>query len=183
MRIIAGNEGGRSLATPSDRSIRPTSSRTREALFSILGNLRDAIVVDGFAGTGACGLEALSRGASHCYFIDASPDAIHLIRENIDRVDAGDNAIILEGKFDEQLKLIADTPDLWLLDPPYGSDAGASALQTMAGSRCVTDRALAVLELDKRTGAPEVNDFEITDRREYGRTQLIFYRYHSDGEA
>ena len=177
MRIIAGEAGGRNLETPEGREIRPTPERAREALFSILDNIVDAIVVDGFAGTGALGCEALSRGAALCYFIDDRADSIDLVEENLDRIGAKDRGIILEGDFESSLPLIYDDPDLWLLDPPYESGLGQSALEKMAESPSVTDDALVVLEISDREEPPEVEGFEMVDRREYGKAQLIFYRY------
>ena len=176
MRIIAGAAGGRNLATPEGRDIRPTPERAREALFSILDNLVDAIVVDAFAGTGALGCEALSRGAAMCYFIDEDPQAIDLVEENLDRIDGADRGIVLEGDFESSLPLIYDDPDLWFLDPPYDTGLGKSALEKMADSPAVTDEALIVLEQSTKEEVPEVKRFEVVDQREYGKTRLVFYR-------
>lgn len=176
MRIIAGRAGGRRLASPESREIRPTPERVREAIFSILGNIQGAVVVDGFAGTGAMGCEALSRGARACYFIDPSPEALELIEENLERIDARDKGIVLEGSFDAQLLMIDDDPDLWLLDPPYGSDQVEPALEAMRDARCVTDRSMVVLEQDEREEIPQVEGFEKEDERVYGRARVLFLR-------
>lgn len=176
MRIIAGLAGGRALATPRDRSIRPTTDLVREALFSILGDVRDVVVVDGYAGTGAMGCEALSRGASHCYFIDKSPEAIALVEENLERIDARDRGIILPGEFSEQLDRIADDPDLWLLDPPYPTELAPKALEALAEAACVTEGALVVIEQDENKPLAEHEAFDLEDGRTYGRNRIAFYR-------
>lgn len=177
MRIIAGRAGGRSLASPAGQEIRPTPERAREALFSTVGNLVDAIVVDAFAGTGALGCEALSRGAATCYFIDQRPESIELIEENLRRIDAEEEGIILEGDVAGSLPLIYDDPDLWFLDPPYHTDLGAETLEAMATSPAVTEGALIVLEQSTREEEPpEFDEFRIEDLREYGKTRLIYYR-------
>ncbi len=176
LRIIAGEAGGRRLATPDDDSIRPTSSRAREALFSTVGNLTDAVVADAYAGTGALGCEALSRGASHCYFLEQDPEALGLIEENLDRIDAEDRGIMLEGDVVGSLRMMYDDPDLWLLDPPYDAELGASTLQAMREADCVTENALVVLELGHRQAVPEIDGFRIEDVREYGHTKLAYLR-------
>jgi 16S rRNA (guanine966-N2)-methyltransferase len=176
MRIIAGRAGGRSLASPEGRAIRPTPDRVREAIFSILGDISEAVVVDGFAGTGAMGCEALSRGAQACFFIDASEEAVELIEENLERIDAVDAGIVLHGEFAAQLLMIDDDPDLWFLDPPYWKGEGQVALEAMAEADCVTDRALVVLEQDAREELPEQDGFELEDERTYGDTRVSFFR-------
>lgn len=176
MRIIAGEAGGRNLASPSGQEIRPTPERAREALFSTIGNLTDAIVVDAYAGTGALGCEALSRGAALCYFIDTSDEAIELIEENLDRIDGSDDAVVLQGDVEESLPLIYDDPDLWFLDPPYDSGLGVQTLQAMADSPVVTEDALVVLEQSTLEEVPELDAFRIEDQREYGKTRIVYYR-------
>lgn len=176
MRIIAGRAGGRSLASPETREIRPTPDRVREALFSILGDIRGAVVVDGFAGTGALGCEALSRGASVCFFIERRAEALALVDENLERIDAQDQGIVLRGRFDEQLAMVDEDPDLWLLDPPYHKELGRQALEAMVDAKCVTDRALVILEQDIGEEVPEVGGFSREDSREYGRTRVSFFR-------
>jgi len=176
MRIIAGEAGGRNLASPRGEEIRPTPERAREALFSTVGNLVDAVVADAYAGTGALGCEALSRGAALCYFIDTADHAIDLVEENLDRIDASDDAVVLQGDVEDTLPLIYDDPDLWFLDPPYESGLGVQTLSAMAESPIVTEEALVVLEQSTLEKVPEVDEFRIEDRREYGKTRLIYYR-------
>jgi 16S rRNA (guanine966-N2)-methyltransferase len=183
MRIIAGEAGGRNLASPETQEVRPTPERAREALFSTLGNITDAVVVDGFAGTGALGCEALSRGAALCYFIDNRPESLDLIEENLDRVDAGDRGVVLEGDVEESLPLIYDDPDLWLLDPPYHSGLGESLLERMRDSPIVTEGALIVLEQSTSEELPQVDAFRREDARKYGKTRLVYLRRVTEDET
>jgi 16S rRNA (guanine966-N2)-methyltransferase len=176
MRIIAGSAGGRRLAPFETRDIRPTPDRAREAIFSILGDIHGAVVVDGFAGTGAMGCEALSRGASECYFIEPRNLAVGLIKENLERIDASERGVVLQGNFNSQLMMIDEDPDLWLLDPPYHQGLGQAALEAMVDAECVTDRALVVLEQDVDEEVPQVEGFEHEDERLYGRARVSFFR-------
>jgi 16S rRNA (guanine966-N2)-methyltransferase len=127
VRIIAGAWRGRPLLAPPGRATRPTSDRAREGLFSMLqsrlGSFEDLEIADLFAGTGALGLEALSRGAARCTFVEKDRDALEILRRNIDRLGAGERA-------DIRALAVEHAPpprrpcDLILIDPPYGSDAG-----------------------------------------------------------
>ncbi|MBN8502560.1 MAG: 16S rRNA (guanine(966)-N(2))-methyltransferase RsmD, partial [Sphingomonadales bacterium] len=134
LRIIAGQWRGRKLAAPAGETTRPTSDRTRETLFSMLisrlGNFEGLAVADLFAGSGALGLEALSRGAASCLFVDQDAAAIRALRANIAALRAADICDVRAGSV---LALgPAKTPlDLILLDPPYGSGAGAVALDKL----------------------------------------------------
>jgi len=129
MRIISGSARGLTLATPKDQRVRPTTDRVRESLFSILGNLHDLIVLDAFAGTGALGCEALSRGAAFCYFFDPSKDSITLVKENLSRVKATDRASTQQRPMTQALPTITQhTLDLVFLDPPYHTTLAHEAL-------------------------------------------------------
>jgi len=131
MRIIAGQWRGRPIEAPPGRATRPTSDRAREGLFSMLasriGSFEGLQVADLFAGTGALGLEALSRGAAHCTFVEKDRAALDTLRRNVERLGAGDQADIRA-----QLVEHASPPgrpcDLVLIDPPYGSDLADTAL-------------------------------------------------------
>jgi 16S rRNA (guanine966-N2)-methyltransferase len=135
MRIIAGTHRGRQLETPADRNIRPTADRVREALFSSLvhrlGGLSGKRVLDAFAGTGALGFEALSRGAARAAFMDKDRNALALCRRNADNLGLGKQSDFHPADATKPPK--ADLPcDLILLDPPYGQGLGALALSALA---------------------------------------------------
>ena len=128
MRVIAGTHKGRRLFTPRWAGLRPTSDRLRETLFDVLGaRVERARVLDGCAGTGAIGIEALSRGADHAVFIDRDPRAVTLIRRNVAQCDLTAQCTIRHAALPAALRRIPVEPfDLVLLDPPYGApDIGA----------------------------------------------------------
>ncbi len=125
MRVVAGLAGGRRLAAPAGRKVRPTSERVREALFNALGSLdavEGAAVVDLFAGTGALGIEALSRGAASAVFVDADPRAVSAIKENLGATGLRERARVVQAAV---LRFLAGTPpdaspfDIAFADPPY----------------------------------------------------------------
>src|ERR671918_2211454 len=121
MRIIAGALKGRRLEAPDWPGVRPTSDKLRETLFNVLApRIRGARVLDGFAGSGAVGIEALSRGAAHVTFVDQDPRAVRLIEENLARCKVSDRYVIIRARFDQAAtRLAAATFDLVFLDPPY----------------------------------------------------------------
>jgi len=179
MRIVAGSHRGRPLEAPADARIRPTSDRIRESLFNILdhklGGFAGKRVLDGFAGTGALGLEALSRGAAFALFIDKDRDALALARRNAVSLD-------LAAKADFRLADITRPPqaaqrfDLVLLDPPYGKGLAAAALGALAAAGWLAPDAVAVIEADR--SQPEIvpDGFGILDSRDYGRTKIVLAR-------
>lgn len=173
MRVVAGELGGRRLHAPAGGRTRPTADKVREALFSILGDVSGLRVLDLFAGSGALGIEALSRGAAEATFVDRAGPAVAAIRRNLE--DLG-----LEGEVHRRdvvrfLKAAAGEPpfDLVFCDPPYDS---ATALAGMLAERLppvLTESALTVTESDKR--APLVLPFPLLRERSYGDTRLAVY--------
>jgi 16S rRNA (guanine966-N2)-methyltransferase len=157
MRVIAGSAKGRRLSAPSWDGLRPTSDRLRETLFNILApRIEGARVLDGYAGTGAVGIEALSRGASHVTFVEKDPRALKLIGLNLEHtgMKSGGNACtIVRGGFVETAEAYDGPPfDLVLLDPPYDDRALEAAVG--AAGRIVSDDGLVVLEHATRVAAP-----------------------------
>jgi 16S rRNA (guanine966-N2)-methyltransferase len=147
MRIVAGEFRGRHLESPTWEGLRPTSDRLRETLFNILSaSVRGARVLDAYAGTGAVGIEALSRGAAHVTFVEQDPRAVKLIERNLDRVGLGrrspleagqaGHAIIRAGFADAAARLAGEHFDLVILDPPYaegGADEALAAAVALVG--------------------------------------------------
>lgn len=119
MRIIAGEFGSRRLVVPSGDAVRPTSDRAREALFAALGDVSDARVLDLFAGSGALGLEALSRGADHAVFCERSPRALAALEANIATLGVEGRCTVVRGDALRRLDVLGDAFDVILLDPPY----------------------------------------------------------------
>jgi 16S rRNA (guanine966-N2)-methyltransferase len=156
MRIVAGAFKGRTLKSPTWDGLRPTSDRLRETLFAILGaSVEGARVLDGYAGTGAIGIEALSRGAAHVTFVDEDPRAVKLIERNLAMIDAEgarDRAIIRACFADAGARLAGAPFDLIIVDPPYAHGAAEAALATAGALARPSTR--VVVEHAKRYTAP-----------------------------
>ena len=182
MRIVGGTFRGRPLAAPRDQTIRPTSDRTREAVFNVLAHglgdrLEGARVLDLFAGTGALGLEALSRGAAFCVFVEQSAEGRGLIRSNIE-------AMGLEGRTrifrrDATSLGIAGTVapfGLVFADPPYGRGLGEAALHSARQGGWILPGALCLVEEAAAAIFVPGEGFEIVDERRYGDTVMRFLK-------
>jgi 16S rRNA (guanine966-N2)-methyltransferase len=180
MRIVAGSHRGRPLEAPADQRIRPTSDRIRESLFNILDHRLHGFagkrVLDGFAGTGALGLEALSRGAPSALFIDKDRDALALARRNA-------SALGLIAKADFRLADLTRPPqstthfDVVLLDPPYGQGLAGMALAALAAAGWLAPGAIAVVEADRAQPETIPDGFANLVERDYGRTRIALLRF------
>jgi 16S rRNA (guanine966-N2)-methyltransferase len=183
MRIVGGRLRGRALAAPKSAAIRPTADRLRESLFNILthayGNpVADARVLDLFAGTGALGLEAVSRGAAFALFVDDGAEARALIRGNVEALGLGGTTRIFRRDATRLGPVHPVEPfSLVFADPPYGLGLAEQALTAARDGGWLTPDALIVVEeaTDAKFAAPE--HFEETERRSYDDTELIFLRY------
>ncbi|MBQ9180154.1 MAG: 16S rRNA (guanine(966)-N(2))-methyltransferase RsmD [Firmicutes bacterium] len=180
MRIIAGDYKGRRLYTPRDRSIRPTSDKVKEALFSILGeDIIGAYVCDLFSGTGNLGLEALSRGADKCYFADNSGESIKLITDNVEMCRAEEYSVIVKGDFKKcisQIDLAGDKIDIFFLDPPYDKGLWTKAIDAIKESDILAEGGVIVCEHYKEIELPEeISGFTRVKDRAYGKVVLSFY--------
>jgi len=183
MRIIAGEYRGRRLLAPEGKDIRPTTDKTREALFSILMNeIPDARVLDLFAGTGALGIEALSRGAAGCTFIDQSRAAVRLIRENLAACgpEAERRACVCAGDFRRVLAGLDEPFDIILMDPPYGQRLWRPAMEIIAENRLLTPGGVLVCEHRREEELPgEIVGFVRQKERRYGISKLSIYRCYA----
>lgn len=175
MRIIAGTHRGRPLESPADARIRPTSDRIRESLFGVLNHRLDGFdglrVLDGFAGTGALGLEALSRGAASADFMDSDRAALTLCRRNATKLDLADRAAFHPADATHPPKAVAPC-DLVFLDPPYGKGLAAAAVAALDAAGWLGQDVLLVVEADRMQPEPMPPGFEIADARDYGRTRI-----------
>lgn len=177
MRIIAGEHRGRRLEEFEGEAVRPTADRAREALFSILSSrqvLVDAQVLDLFCGTGALGLEALSRGAAHVTFVDNDPVAIALTRKNIATCKAADRTKVIRSDATKLAKSDRQF-DLVLLDPPYGKDLILPTVQQLAMGDWLGVGVLIVAEIGRKEDPPELEGFHLADMRRYGAAKFVFY--------
>lgn len=178
MRIIAGQWRGRKLVTPRGDATRPTADRTRETLFSMLtsrlGSYEGLHVLDLFAGSGALGLEALSRGAAQCLFVEQDGEALRALRANIATLDARNLATVQAGSV-TALGPARATADLLLLDPPYGTGAGQVALDRMLRLGWIGPQSWIALETDHAERV-EVGGLDIEIERRAGRAKLTLLR-------
>jgi 16S rRNA (guanine966-N2)-methyltransferase len=175
VRVIAGRWGGRRLQAPPGRSTRPTSDRVREALFSMLGARVDgARVLDLFAGSGALGLEALSRGAAEATFVDSAPAALRAVRANLEALD-GEAEIVRSDarRFVVSASAAARQYDLVFLDPPYRLAGRLGRELSEALPPVLAPDALVVSESDRRT--PLHIELPLHDERRYGDTLIRFH--------
>lgn len=185
MRIVAGTYRGRRLQAPEGRDVRPTSDRTREAVFSKLSHgwepddftLRGARVLDAFAGTGALGLEALSRGAERVTFMDASRDSLVVLHHNVETLGAQRHVSIVRG--DATRPPPAPEPcALVLMDPPYADALETPALAALAAMGWIAEGAVIVVELPRTRDIVVPEGFVLEETRTYGRAQVTYLRYH-----
>ena len=178
MRIIAGEWRGRTIAAPPGDATRPTSDRTRETLFNMLasrlGTFEGLSVVDLFAGSGALGLEALSRGAESCLFVEQDGAAVKAIRNNIEKLGAARQSIVQTGSV-FSLGPAKLPHDLILLDPPYGSGAGSVALDRLARLGWIGSGSWIALETG-RNEAIGLTQFETVAERTIGKAKLNLLR-------
>lgn len=178
MRIVAGAFRGRRLRAPSGTKIRPTTDRVREAVFSIIASdLADAHVLDLFAGTGALGLEALSRGAAQAVFVDHDPQAVRLIQTNVSLCGVGDRVQIIQGAVLQVIRRLAsqkNTFRLVFMDPPYGKGHIEKTLSEL--SKVANPETLVVVEHHVKDilTSPWEGWFR-TESRRYGDSMVSFF--------
>ncbi len=183
MRIIAGRHRGRAVSAPPGRDIRPTPDRVREAVFNILehgtagkpagvGGLR---VLDAFCGTGALGLEALSRGATHATFIDASPRAVSACRRNVRALGERDRATIFRADCLTPLRA-PNAVDVAFSDPPYRNGMAAPSLVALATSGWIAAGTLCVVQTSATEAFEAPGGFATVEDRRYGATRVRFLK-------
>jgi len=181
MRVISGSAGSRSIAVPSSVA-RPSTDRLREALFSILGErISGARVLDLFAGSGALGLECLSRGADSCDFVDDSREAHAVIRKNIKSLKFEGGKVIHQDVFKFLNGVSAKSYDLIFADPPYFKNTAdvdyvASLLSHEQLPSAMADDALLVIEDPPVNRREDINGWHLLDQRRYGSCGILFYQ-------
>ncbi|MBI5047385.1 MAG: 16S rRNA (guanine(966)-N(2))-methyltransferase RsmD [Deltaproteobacteria bacterium] len=185
MRIIGGTAKGRRLASFKGMSIRPTTDKVREAIFNILSHPEDdrfsfKNILDLFAGTGAMGIEALSKGAETVTFVDNDPKAVKIIKKNLDSCGFAERAVIIAKDVQSALKLLSkkgEKFDLIIIDPPYNSSLTGAALNHIDDNGFLNTDGIIVVESSKRIiWDGELKNIELCDRRKYGDTVVSFYK-------
>jgi 16S rRNA (guanine966-N2)-methyltransferase len=186
MRIVGGRFRGRALAGPRSDGIRPTSDRLRETLFNILAHsyddpLEGARVLDLFAGTGAIGLEALSRGAAFALFVDDGAEARGLIRENVETLGLGGTTRLFRRDATRMGPAAPNAPfSVVFCDPPYGKDLAPKALTSCAQGGWLVPDALVLVEEAQGVEVALPRGFSEIERRDYGETKVVFGRYEPE---
>jgi 16S rRNA (guanine966-N2)-methyltransferase len=179
LRIVGGKFKRRVLLIPPAHVVRPTSDRAREAVFNILqsnlfGDIKGARVADIFAGTGAMGIEALSRGASYCCFVEKSPMALKILKSNLKTIDIENNTKIFN--IDAlSLRALQDPFDLVFLDPPYDVKLTSSYLKDLKDKNWLHEKTCVVYETSSKEIPMQMEEFEKVDERQYGAAGFSFW--------
>ena len=183
MRIIAGKNKGTKLFTLDGINTRPTLDRVKEPLFSIINfDLPDSMVLDLFSGSGALGLEAISRGAKYAYLCDNSRDAIKIIKQNIEKTKNENQTVVLAKNYEKALQELAEKKvkfDIVFLDPPYKTDYAEKAIEIIIEKDLLKDNGIVIIETDEKSRiTKKIQNIDITmyDERKYGRVNLLFLR-------
>ena len=183
MQIIAGQKRGAKLATVQGQSVRPTAQRTRESLFNILqggrhlASLEGLVSLDLFAGSGALGLEALSRGARKSFFVEKSHEAIAIIKHNARRLDLESGVRVIQGDCLSTARWLHEPADLVFCDPPYDEGLALKALMNFKKIGAFSDDALIVLEARKTEKFEFPEALSLLDSRRYGMAAVYFLRF------
>jgi len=184
MRIVGGKHSGRPLAAPRGRDTRPTSDRAREAIFNVLAHgvdgpgLRDARVIDVFAGTGALGLEALSRGAAHATFIEANRPTANVLKDNIATLGEADNTAVIIGHA-SALRPAQHPVDYAFLDAPYDQGLSEPALIALAAQGWLNDGAVVMVEVAANEAFTPPSGFAVAKEKNYGAARVVFLHYNA----
>lgn len=177
MRVIAGEKKGRKLNSPKGDLVRPTPDKVKGAMFNIINtNVEGAIILDLFAGSGALGIEALSRGAKKVYFGDYEKSSINLVEKNLKHVELTDNAEVILGDYADVLAQIKESIDFVLLDPPYYKGFYEDLLSVLDKSDIITTNTKILVERDTWNALPDKAGRLIkTDTKKYGKTSVDIY--------
>lgn len=182
MRIISGKARGTKLYTLDGTATRPTLDRVKESLFNIIQNdIEDSTVLDLFSGSGAIGLEFLSRGAKRAVLCDSSKDAIKIIKQNVQKTHFEDKVEVYNMEFTKLVERLQNQKfDIIYIDPPYATDFIKISLEKIIEYELVNENTKIIVETDDETrilNQIEKMDVEITDKRKYGRATIIFLKY------
>lgn len=182
MRIISGKARGTKLYTLDGTATRPTLDRVKESLFNIIQNdIEDSTVLDLFSGSGAIGLEFLSRGAKRAVLCDSSKDAIKIIKQNLQKTHFEEKVEVYNMEFTKLVERLQNQKfDIIYIDPPYATDFIKISLEKIIEYELVNENTKIIVETDDETrilNQIEKMDVEITDKRKYGRATIIFLKY------
>ncbi len=186
VRVISGSARGLKLNTPEDDRVRPTTDRVKESMFNIVQDwVYDSQVLDLFAGSGALGIEALSRGASQAVFCDNSLDSIKIIKSNIEKARVADRSQIVSGDFKRCLRDMGaknQSFDMIFVDPPYYKGLFEEVLDTIRACKILKKDGIVIVEHDAKRPIGQVEGLEVYKEKKYGITMLTFYCLEDDDE-
>lgn len=183
MRVISGKARGTKLSSIESLSTRPTLDRVKESLFNIIqNNLKGAVVLDLFAGSGQLGIEALSRGADKAYLCDINRDAVKMIKQNLEKTKLKDKAVVINEDYKRALRTLNTNEkfDIIFIDPPYKEDIAVDSIIDIIHESRLKENGIMIIETDEiERDLREINKIEnikIIDQRKYGRASLIFIK-------
>lgn len=186
VRVISGSARGLKLNAPGDDRVRPTTDRVKESMFNIVQDwVYDSQVLDLFAGSGALGIEALSRGASQAVFCDNSLDSIKIIKSNIEKARVVDRSQIVSGDFKRCLRDMEaknQSFDMIFVDPPYYEGLFEEVLDTIRSCKILKKDGIVIVEHDAKKPIGQVEGLEVYKEKKYGITMLTFYCLEDDDE-
>lgn len=179
LKIVGGAAKGRKLRSPKTSSIRPATAKVRESMFQILGDLSNLEVLDLFAGSGAVGLEALSRGAKEVVFVDSGQAAVSLLFENLEKLGFLNQAYVLKKKAKTAIEILVKKKrsfDLIFVDPPYDCGLVQATLRQLERSTLLAPEGLLLCEHSPRELPEATEGLEKVDERHYGQTFVSFFK-------
>ncbi|MBP1758652.1 MAG: rRNA ((966)-N(2))-methyltransferase RsmD [Firmicutes bacterium] len=185
MRVITGTARGRKLKELTGMEVRPTTDRVKEAVFSIIQfDIEGRRVLDLFGGTGQMGIEALSRGAAHCTFVDIRRESVQLIRENLSHTELSDKAEVVQSDYLAYLTRSRDTFDVVFLDPPYDGEIIKKALQTITRIDKISENGIIICENRSDFDWPAVPEpYQLQKECRYGKIAVALYRRRAGAPA
>ncbi|WP_193708358.1 16S rRNA (guanine(966)-N(2))-methyltransferase RsmD [Alkalibaculum sporogenes] len=181
MRVITGKAKGKKLYSPKDDRVRPTSDKIKQSFFNIIDSLiKDSVFIDCFSGTGAIGIEALSRGAKEVYFIDNNKESVLLIKKNLNTTDLNSMGNIIEMNVEDAISNLSKEnviADIIFMDPPYALDIIPSIIKQISKNNILSQDGIIVAEHDKKYIPEEtILDYQISNKRVYGNTTMTYYK-------
>lgn len=186
MRVISGSARGLKLNTPVDYDIRPTTDRVKESMFNIIAPyIYDAVVLDLFSGSGALGIEALSRGAKEAYFCDKDPKSISVTKSNIAKAKLEDRSTVIVGDYIKGIKNFSDRnlkADLIFIDPPYYEGLFEEVLGSIISNGILAKDGILLVEHDYNTSINHVDGLKVQKEKKYGKTAVTIFSLEDDDE-
>ncbi|MBQ3225976.1 MAG: 16S rRNA (guanine(966)-N(2))-methyltransferase RsmD [Clostridia bacterium] len=177
MRVISGTARGRKLVSPDGDSVRPTLDRVKESIFNMLSfSIADASVLDLFAGSGALGIEALSRGAKSAVFVDKSVASLSIVRQNLQLTHLEDKAICIQSDFASYLSSAKDAFNLIFLDPPYAAGFMESALALIKERKLLSEDGIILCESDSGDEFVPSEAFSVYRNKKYGKARILLMK-------